>query len=94
MKIDLQETRVGGFNYEFLRTISCHSRGPPPEAMLAALVNDLSTISDEFVLVLDDYHVLDAQPIDQALAYLVEHLPPHAPGHRWRQSLQTSPSIQ
>lgn len=44
--------------------------------MLAALVNDLSTISDEFVLVLDDYHVLDAQPIDQALAYLVEHLPP------------------
>jgi ATP/maltotriose-dependent transcriptional regulator MalT len=28
------------------------------------------------VLVLDDYHVLDARPIDQALAVLVEHLPP------------------
>ncbi|MHB8958779.1 MAG: MalT transcriptional regulator family protein [Candidatus Limnocylindrales bacterium] len=28
------------------------------------------------VLVLDDYHVLDARPVDDALAFLVEHLPP------------------
>src|SRR5437764_9694110 len=48
----------------------------PPEAMLTALLNDLTTIRDHFVLVLDDYHVLDAKPIDQALTYLVEHLPP------------------
>jgi LuxR family maltose regulon positive regulatory protein len=25
---------------------------------------------------LDDYHVLDARPVDDALAFLVEHLPP------------------
>src|SRR5207245_10832240 len=49
---------------------------PPTEAILTALLNDLTTISDHFVLVLDDYHVLDAKPIDQALTYLVEHLPP------------------
>jgi LuxR family transcriptional regulator, maltose regulon positive regulatory protein len=49
----------------------------PPEAMLMALLNDLTTIQDQFVLVLDDYHVIDAKPIDQALTYLVEHLPPH-----------------
>jgi LuxR family transcriptional regulator, maltose regulon positive regulatory protein len=49
----------------------------PPEAMLMALINDLTTIQDQFVLVLDDYHVIDAKPIDQALTYLVEHLPPH-----------------
>src|SRR5437762_2870004 len=30
----------------------------PPEAILTALLNDLTTISDHFVLVLDDYHVL------------------------------------
>jgi len=52
------------------------SQPPPPEAMLTALLNDLTTIKDLFVLVLDDYHVLDAQPIDLALTYLVEHLPP------------------
>src|SRR6266516_1594903 len=50
---------------------------PPIESILTALLNDLTTISDHFILVLDDYHVLDAQPIDQALTYLVEHLPPH-----------------
>jgi len=49
---------------------------PPPEAMLTALLNDITTISDHFVLVLDDYHVLDAKPVDHALTYLVEHLPP------------------
>src|SRR2546421_4409141 len=50
---------------------------PPIEAMLTVLLNDLSTILDPFVLVLDDYHLLDSQPVDQALTYLVEHLPPH-----------------
>src|SRR5437763_11831106 len=49
---------------------------PPPEAMLTALLNDLTTIRDQFVLVLDDYHVLDAKAVDHALSYLVEHLPP------------------
>src|SRR5581483_733728 len=50
---------------------------PPPEALLTALLNDLTTISEPFVLVLDDYHVLDAKPVDQALAFLIDHLPPH-----------------
>lgn len=29
----------------------------------------------EFALVLDDYHLLDAPPIDEALTFLLEHLP-------------------
>ncbi len=49
---------------------------PPTASLLTALLNDITTISDPFVLVLDDYHVIDAQPVDQALTYLVEHLPP------------------
>jgi LuxR family maltose regulon positive regulatory protein len=54
-----------------------HSPQPPPtEAILTALLNDIATISDHFVLVLDDYHVLDAKPIDHALTFLLEHLPP------------------
>jgi len=50
---------------------------PPIEALLVALLNDLSTIQDPFVLVLDDYHLLDSQAIDQVLTSLVERLPPH-----------------
>src|SRR6266567_4845014 len=49
---------------------------PPPEAILTALLNDLTTIQDQFVLVLDDYHMIAAKAVDQTLTYLVEHLPP------------------
>jgi LuxR family maltose regulon positive regulatory protein len=52
------------------------SQPPPAEAIVTVLLNDLSTIQDPFVLVLDDYHLLNAASVDQALTYLVEHLPP------------------
>jgi LuxR family maltose regulon positive regulatory protein len=46
------------------------------EIVLTVLVNDLMRGPGEaFALVLDDYHVVDAAPIHQALTYLVEHLP-------------------
>ncbi|MBK9715654.1 MAG: AAA family ATPase [Kouleothrix sp.] len=49
---------------------------PPIESVLTALLNDITAIPDSFVLVLDDYHVIDAPPIDAALAFLLEHMPP------------------
>src|SRR5438067_7045713 len=49
---------------------------PPTEAILMALLNEITTLPDNFVLVLDDYHMIDAKPVDIALTYLVEHLPP------------------
>jgi LuxR family transcriptional regulator, maltose regulon positive regulatory protein len=49
---------------------------PLTDAMLTALLNDITTLPNRFVLVLDDYHLLDARPIDQALTFLLEHLPP------------------
>src|SRR6266705_452055 len=52
------------------------SQPPPTEAILTALLNEITTLPDHFVLVLDDYHVLDAKSVDIALTYLVEHLPP------------------
>ncbi len=49
---------------------------PPIESMLTALLNEITAIPDNFVLVLDDYHVVEAQAVDQALTFLLEHLPP------------------
>src|SRR5436853_2134868 len=49
---------------------------PPTESILTALLNELTAIPDNFVLILDDYHVIDARPIDYTLTFLVEHLPP------------------
>ena len=48
---------------------------PPTESILTALLNEITTLSDTIILVLDDYHVIDSQPVDQALEFLVEHLP-------------------
>lgn len=50
---------------------------PPLEAVLATLLNDLTTLPDQSILVLDDYHVIDASAVDQALTFLLEHLPPN-----------------
>jgi ATP/maltotriose-dependent transcriptional regulator MalT len=52
------------------------SQSPPAEALLTTLLNDIATDMDDFILVLDDYHVIAARPIDDALAFLLEHLPP------------------
>jgi LuxR family maltose regulon positive regulatory protein len=54
-----------------------HSPQPPPLAsMLTSLLNDITPIPAKFLLVLDDYHVIEAQAVDQALTFLLEHLPP------------------
>ena len=50
---------------------------PPMESILATLVNELSATSTRPVLVLDDYHLIDAQEIHEGVAFLLEHLPPH-----------------
>ncbi|MCI0419080.1 MAG: LuxR C-terminal-related transcriptional regulator [Acidobacteria bacterium] len=49
---------------------------PPTESILTALLNEITTVPDNFTLVLDDYHVIDARPVDNALTFLLEHLPP------------------
>jgi LuxR family maltose regulon positive regulatory protein len=49
---------------------------PPPEMILTALLNEITTIPDHFILVLDDYHLIDAKPVDNVLTFLLEHLPP------------------
>jgi LuxR family maltose regulon positive regulatory protein len=46
------------------------------ETILTALLNEISIIPDHFLLILDDYHLIDSQPVDQSLAFLVEHQPP------------------
>jgi LuxR family maltose regulon positive regulatory protein len=54
--------------------------GPPAppsfEGLVTTVVNEFTTKPDEAVLVLDDYHLIDAQPVHASLAFLLEHLPP------------------
>ncbi|MHB8596880.1 MAG: helix-turn-helix transcriptional regulator [Ktedonobacteraceae bacterium] len=54
-----------------------HSPQPPSiETILTTQINVLLTIQRDFVLVLDDYHVIATQSIHHDLAFLLEHMPP------------------
>jgi len=44
-------------------------------ALMPQLVNEISAIPEEFILVLDDYHLLTSQPIHTGVGILVDHLP-------------------
>jgi LuxR family transcriptional regulator, maltose regulon positive regulatory protein len=67
------DARLGATGLALLRT----PQPPPPENVMALLSNDLMrSTTGEFALVLDDYHVITAEPIHRALTSLVEHLPP------------------
>jgi len=48
---------------------------PPTEMVLTILLNEVTALPNRFVLVLDDYHVIDSKPVDRALTFLIDHLP-------------------
>ena len=84
---DAEPTRFLAYLVEALRTVRpgvgedvlAMLASPPPqpvEATLTPLLNELAAAPADLVLVLDDYHLVDARPIDDAVAFLVEHLPP------------------
>ena len=49
---------------------------PPIASVLMTLINEIAAIEDDFALVLDDFHVIDAPPAHDAIAFLLDHLPP------------------
>jgi len=48
---------------------------PPIESVLTPLINEIATIPDRIILVLDDYHLIDSQPIHDALSFILENIP-------------------
>ena len=49
---------------------------PAIEAVLGTVLNDLSVISNDVVVVLDDYHLIEARAVHDGMAFLLERLPP------------------
>ncbi|HJP74748.1 MAG TPA: helix-turn-helix transcriptional regulator, partial [Pseudonocardiaceae bacterium] len=48
------------------------------EQLVTAVINELSADpgQDEVLLVLDDYHLIDSEPVHESVAFLLENLPP------------------
>ncbi|MGP0585615.1 LuxR C-terminal-related transcriptional regulator [Paenibacillus timonensis] len=53
-----------------------HSPQPTPtESILTALLHELTAIATPFLLVLDDYHAASSREVDEAVEFLLDHLP-------------------
>ena len=46
------------------------------EAVLTSLINEIASEPEPFIFVLDDYHLIRAEPIHKAVTFLLDHLPP------------------
>ena len=51
-------------------------QAPPLRSILQALINRLAEQPEQFLLILDDHHLLTEQAIHTTLTFLLEHLPP------------------
>ncbi len=49
---------------------------PEAQTILAHLISELGEQETPLALVLDDYHLITTRPIHDALAFLLDHLPP------------------
>lgn len=71
----LQQAPLDAVTYvgDMLRTLPVEEL----HSVLVELLNVLATETREVALVLDDYHLIDAQAIHDALVFCIEHLPAH-----------------
>ena len=49
---------------------------PPITSILISLINEIAALPKQIIFVLDDYHLIEVQAIDEALNFLLDHLPP------------------
>ena len=56
--------------------VALQSREQPQlEAVLTDLINEITTLPFNFLVVLDDYHSIESKQVDQIVNFLIEHLP-------------------
>lgn len=89
------QTIHAGFGEQIVPTFA-QTPPPPLKMAIAALINEISEIPGHIVFVLDDYHLVRSDAIQEILAYLLKRQPhqlhlvittredPPVPLHRWR----------
>ena len=63
---------IGGIALELLQAM----QPMPVESVLTPLINDLSGIKQDSLLILDDYHFIQSEPVHSGINFLLEHLTP------------------
>lgn len=66
---------AGPIQTEDLLALVRSPQPPPPKAILTALIGQIEDIPGRLGLVVDDYHLIAAPSIHDAMIYLLDHLP-------------------
>ena len=61
---------------QIVQELLCSPQPPAPTAMVAALINKVTADGSPFVLILDDYQLISVPSIHNALAFLLDNMPP------------------
>jgi len=59
------------------RQIASASQLRSIEPVAISLINDISQLDQDLILVLDDYHVIETEEVHAGISYLLEHQPPN-----------------
>jgi len=70
-RVDGGDTAVGKGALGMLQS----TQSPPAESVLTTLINDLAAMTGKVIFVLDDYHLIDSQPVHDALSFFIENMP-------------------
>ena len=70
--IETLRPRIGGHSL----TVLPSPHGPALRAFFTELTTSLNAVSDDFAVVLDDYHLISSSPIHDSIAFLLDRLPP------------------
>jgi len=70
-RVDGKESTIGRGALGMLQS----TQSPPAESVLIMLINDLAACTGKFIFVLDDYHLIDSQPIHDALGFFIDNMP-------------------
>jgi len=52
------------------------SQPPSPETTLTSVINEIATVPEKIIFVLDDYHLIESQFVHDALTFFLENQPP------------------
>jgi LuxR family maltose regulon positive regulatory protein len=65
------QPEIGNTAFNLLQT----AQSPPIENLLVDLINQITTLADKIILVIDDYHLIETTEVHKELNFLLDHLP-------------------
>lgn len=68
-------TKATGVEGDALLSVLQSSQPPPLKVILTALPSHMEAYTGRLILVLDDYHLITAQPVHETMTFLLDHLP-------------------